>query len=319
MKRFSVTALLILSGLILSVITVSNLLLNLALIEYVKGAIGPYHNVEHLNNSILLFEKTVLISPSARAYDFLGRVYLTQRNWDQALVNWEKTGYSVGHFISVVRSYKQVGFVSVLDIYAVLIDLAPDSGTAWYYRGQHLYELKNYEQAIQSYEQAILIGNLDEQVGKSDVYFHMGEALRAGGMTRKAYEAYAQATQINDFSRLIHEINAFYKQGEMLVWMGRYAEAIEPLQNAIYIEPDFYNAYSLLGVVAYQQGNTVDAIQAWEKAIAIEPKYVWPYLHLARMYQDLGESAKAIVYYRQVLILEPQNQAALEELAELEW
>ncbi len=317
----------LLSGVLVVVLgvlsTTPDLWLNLGSLTLTKGVVHG-ESASCLGDSTFLSQADRFLSHAAvrdkDAYVLLAEVYLWQGllfQMEQAVQNSSRT---LPYFIEHANMDQKKGHdVCALRRYEALIQVAPDSSLPWYYMGNTFASQQRYALAQAAYDEAITRNNFEGDVIRlGDVYIQKGEAFRTVQAIADAYRAYSAATARGGFSTPSKEAFAYQKQGEMLVWMGRYTEAAEPLQQAIRIMPDFYNAYSLLGVVAYQQGNIEEAIQQWEKAISIEPKYVWPYLHLARMYRDLGEYAKARTYYHQVLSLEPQNQTALKELVELE-
>lgn len=295
---------------------------NLGAVALIRG-IAQGDALSCMGDPALLSQAETFLKRAAindkNSYALLAKGYLWQGRLLQVGQAMRNSPYPLSCLIEQANSDQKKGYnACAFRQYEMLIQIVPDSSLPWYYMGDALASTKEYTQAQKAYDQAITLNNFQgDTVRLGDVYIQKGEAFRDDESIAAAYQAYSQATVTGEFSTSSQKAFAYQKQGEMLVWMGRYVEAVAPLQKALEIIPDFYNAYSLLGVIAYQQGNIEDAVQHWEKAIRIEPKYVWPYLHLARMYRDLEEPVKARTYYRQVLVLEPQNQTVLEELAEL--
>ncbi|HKA43512.1 MAG TPA: tetratricopeptide repeat protein [Burkholderiales bacterium] len=62
------------------------------------------------------------------------------------------------------------------------------------------------------------------------------------------------------------------KKGETLIRMGRAAEAIQPLQHAIELKPDYWPPYAALSDYYKSVGNTAKAREWLDKALAIAPE-----------------------------------------------
>jgi tetratricopeptide (TPR) repeat protein len=81
--------------------------------------------------------------------------------------------------------------------------------------------------------------------------------------------------------------------GFALVRLQRYQESIEPLQQAIRLDPNDPEAYSLLGKADAALDRTEAARANFERAIDLDPRNTGAFYQLSRIYAQLGDAAKA--------------------------
>ena len=110
------------------------------------------------------------------------------------------------HFATTLGRYEQA-----IESYDQAIALQPDHATSWYNRGNSLDNLGRYEQAIESYDQAI-------------------------------------ALQPDDAS-------AWYSRGTSLAELDRYEQAIESYDQAIALQPDYAMLGSTGGLQHFVENN----------------------------------------------------------------
>ncbi len=98
------------------------------------------------------------------------------------------------------------------------------------------------------------------------------------------------------------------KRGDRHRQLGNYAKAVEELQKAIAIDPQYTDAYSSLGMTHTLMKNREQAISCFEKALALDANDVSVYYKLGNAYVEAErfDEAKAI------------TTAALEFNADLE-
>ncbi len=94
--------------------------------------------------------------------------------------------------------------------------------------------------------------------------------------------------------------------GRALLDLGRPADAVEPLQRAIDIAPEFLPAYLDLGEARQAMGDAPEAQHCFEQAVRIAPRSAIAQYSLGRQLEKQGESARAIGIYQQAIALDPQ-------------
>ena len=86
-----------------------------------------------------------------------------------------------------------------------------------------------------------------------------------------------------------------------MIWLqfGRTDDAIELLQRALELNPDFAEAHNNLGVALRNRRETEQALPHWEKAATLKPDYVDAYTNLARGLSELGRTGLALARNRE--------------------
>jgi Tfp pilus assembly protein PilF len=70
-----------------------------------------------------------------------------------------------------------------------------------------------------------------------------------------------------------HEATLHYQQGVSLYQKRSYSKAAEELDKAIEINPDYKEAYYLLGYAYYKEGKIDLSREAFNQAYELDPKY----------------------------------------------
>jgi tetratricopeptide (TPR) repeat protein len=140
-----------------------------------------------------------------------------------------------------------------------------DESKEWFDRGNKLYRLGRYEEAISSYDRAIEI-NPDLH----EVWYNLGVSLSNLGRYADAIASYDRAIAINpDY----HEF--WSNRGVSLGNLGRYADAIASHDRAIEIKPDKHEDWSSRGFMFGGRDGYQAEINAYREAF----KYIQPETH----------------------------------------
>ena len=83
------------------------------------------------------------------------------------------------------------------------------------------------------------------------------------------------------------------------------AQAFQALQQAIAINPNFFQYHSTLGAVLLGQGNVPGAIQEFQRAVQLNPADGWSHWMLSSMYSAQGASAASNQYYAAAVQAQP--------------
>jgi len=84
----------------------------------------------------------------------------------------------------------------------------------------------------------------------------------------------------------------FYIKGERLSKIERFDEAILEFQEAVIVDPNFYDAYVKLGYALYRRQRYQESVEASEKAIKLRKGFE-PYYNSGLAYMELGRWDKA--------------------------
>ena len=91
--------------------------------------------------------------------------------------------------------------------------------------------------------------------------------------------------------------------------------AVDHLQEAVRLRPDYADAYFNLGSVLFQQGRIEEAIAQWQKALEIRPRDAEAHSNVASAFRKQGNVKEAISEYEQALNIAPEDPVALNNLS----
>lgn len=161
----------------------------------------------------------------------------------------------------------------------------------------------------------VAIGNLHIRLGNDD---QAAEWLRAGVTPdTKPEVVYNYAVSLMRGEKWLAAIpplrtvtrerpempQAWMALAQCLQASDRHAEAIEPFEQALLLQPDAKTAF-LLAAAAQKAGNTDKAIAAYGQALVLDPKYVKAQYNLALAYMDVKKYAEAVAMFDGLIKLE---------------
>lgn len=161
----------------------------------------------------------------------------------------------------------------------------------------------------------VAIGNLHIRLGNDD---QAAEWLRAGVTPdTKPEVVYNYAVSLMRGEKWLAAIpplrtvtrerpempQAWMALAQCLQASGRHAEAVEPFEQALLLQPDAKTAF-LLASAAQKAGNAEKAVEAYLQALALDPKYVKAQYNLALAYMDLKKYDEAVVAFDGLISLE---------------
>lgn len=110
----------------------------------------------------------------------------------------------------------------------------------------------------------------------------------------------------------------YVERGNLNIDLYELEQAVEDCKAAIRLDPEAYYAYNNLGCALLKLRRVDEAIEPLEQAIHMEPdKDHLPYLNLAECYALKKEYEKAIHAYKEVLRLRPNAYGMKEQIAKL--
>jgi tetratricopeptide (TPR) repeat protein len=149
------------------------------------------------------------------------------------------------------------------------VTIHPTYKNAWLLLGNAYYYLNNFDQAIQSFKQALVID--PEYVDASK---NMGLAYRDGGRIA----------------------------GETL---GDLAKAIAYLKQAASLLPDDYEAHRLAGIAFGFNGNKLEAISYFQRAAQLKPDLSDAWFNLGTAYYQAGDPKNGLIFHQKAISLDP--------------
>ena len=137
------------------------------------------------------------------------------------------------------------------------------------------------------------------------IYYCRGNAYSELGNYRQAIEDLNRAIEIKpDY------VMAYTSRGVAYIYLGNYRQAIEDLNRGIVIRPSYAEAYNNRGLAYNGLGNYRQAIEDFNRAIAIRPSYAEAYNNRGLAYNGLGNYKQAIEDFNRVIAIRPNYPEA---------
>lgn len=163
------------------------------------------------------------------------------------------------------------------------------------------------KKAIDVYEKALTLGaeSATIQVALCDAYIDM--------------EKYDKALPHCDRALTLKPSysSALTSKGRALAGLGRNAEAIAVLKDAIEEDPAATYAHEQLGFIYMDLGRYEDAAKAFEFMASIASRYAPSFVNLAWAYETLGRNDEAELNYKKAIAIDKQFDNAYIRLAQL--
>lgn len=298
-----------------------------------------YTRLEETDEAIRAYRQAIQRDPAYfSAWNNLGDIYRTQGRFDEAVdayrqairldarnpwphhnlgvMHEERGDYelAISHYQQAIERHQNNEYKAILwdniggmqrlmgdeeraiEAYRRSAGLDPTYASPWYSLGNIYAALDRDEEAIQAYRQTI---NLNQR----DPWPHHNLALVYEKLERysEAITFYRQAIErhASDQNRAV----SWESLGNVYSDAGRYEEAVQALQEAIKLNPDYALPWNSLGDVYQALGQPQKAIEAYQRAISLDPNYAWPYNSLGLVYAQIGRHEQAISIYKQVISL----------------
>jgi tetratricopeptide (TPR) repeat protein len=149
------------------------------------------------------------------------------------------------------------------------VTIHPTYKNAWLLLGNAFYYLNNFDQAIPSFKQALVI---DPEY--ADASKNMGLAYRDGG--RIAGESF-----------------------------GDLPKATAYLKQAVSLLPDDYEAHRLAGIAFGFNGNKLEAISYFQRAAQLKPDLSDAWFNLGTAYYQAGDPKNGLIFHQKAISLDP--------------
>lgn len=213
-----------------------------------------------------------------------------------------------------------------------------DNSIIYYNLGNAYFKKGDYQEAIDSYKEALLINpaldSAEENTARALMwlgrfeeateYFkrlcesnpdnfraHLNLGTIYSDMKRydEAIEELNDAVRLNPNSKL-----AYHALGRVYVKTGRYDEAVEIYNKYISKYPGEYKAYYNKGMALYNQNKNEEAITAFRKAVDIQPDYHEALYNMGVVLDEMGRMDEAVEVFREVIELRPDFLNAYNNL-----
>jgi tetratricopeptide (TPR) repeat protein/S1-C subfamily serine protease len=185
-------------------------------------------------------------------------------------------------------------------ILSVDVSKSNTTASAWLERGNQLWRLRRYSEAIQAFDAAI------QQKPKFIhlAYYGKGLALGRSGKYPEAITALQQAVQSQpDFVPAWDNLSLVYRESNQL------DKALAAINEAIQLQPNNPNLYNQKLIVLRDLKKYREAAAAINKAIELSPRAAF-YNNRGNVRDDLGDKQGAIDDYNQAIKINPNYAQA---------
>jgi tetratricopeptide (TPR) repeat protein len=183
-----------------------------------------------------------------------GMLLRGSRERGQALV---PSLHALGYELAAVREWTELPS----RLYARIVDLDPQDGTAYYNLGNLLYKLERYDEAEGAYRRAIEL-----QPDYATAYNNLGNLLYKLERYDEAEGAYRRAIELQPDDAM-----AYRNRADALIRQGKYDEALADIENAASLQPDHPYLHARYGQFHYALKQYEDSARYYRQAIELEP------------------------------------------------
>jgi tetratricopeptide (TPR) repeat protein len=131
-------------------------------------------------------------------------------------------------------------------------------------------------------------------------------------LTAKKQSSQELTKEFQQASRGLTAVDWFYKAGALWV-EEKYSDpkmAVEYLNNALKLQPDYADAYNSRGIAHANLGQYQRAIENFNEAIHLKPDYAMVYNNRGFAYSNLGQYQRAIEDFNEAVHLKPDYTKA---------
>jgi tetratricopeptide (TPR) repeat protein len=197
-------------------------------------------------------------------------------------------------------------------------------------RSKHYIQVKNLELALADVNRVLSRDSSKAEYLSAgvDVYFFTNQTRRANDLLTRLVQLYPENTDgllrlaqmkhylkkyDEEFALLdrvlrIDENNAqaYFMKGMAFKESGDTAKAMSSMQTAVEQDPDYYNAWIQLGLIAAADKNPL-AAQYYLNALKVKPQSQEAFYHLGMFYQNTQQYNPALEAYNTLLQLNPNH------------
>ena len=230
--------------------------------------------------AIALLRNTVKLNPeSADAHLMLGSALALAPRRDEALVELKRA-----------------------------VELQPNFASAHNTLGTALAKFAEFEPARKAFEKAIALDPrlIDARVNLALIMAQSDESVKAGEQIARAVELCGRCPK-GSYLR--------YLEGKIYDKRNMAEPAIEALESAIRLRPDFAEAYLELSSVKAKASDADGALRAIETAVKLAPENAEAQYRLGVEYLGRNKSAAALEHLREAYRLKPEDRGVVYNFA----
>ena len=203
--------------------------------------------------------------------------------------------------INKIQNNNELPIELALELISNKIIKAPKNAKLYLERGQLLFQLHDFEKAIQDFNTALSIDDSMQQA-----YFERGMALARNGQIEEGIADLTFFIKYNPTSSL-----AYTKRGVRYIWANKLELAKKDLMFAVKLNNTNSEAHDDLGVLYAQESNLGEALKHFSLAIQYDPTYQKAYHNLAMAYILKKRPTQALSAINKSLMLDHDSRNSL--------
>lgn len=175
---------------------------------------------------------------------------------------------------------------------AAALDIDPEHGQAWYVKGIAHAELKQFDDAIEAYQESV------KHAGERAALplYNLGNLYQELGKFQRAAQCFQQATEADPTMA-----DAWINLGRILDDSGQHAAAIELYDIALAIEPEDVMAWSNRGNSLRGLQQIEDALLSYRKALQLDSEDFAARIGVGACLVECGQTEEGLAALQQVL------------------
>lgn len=215
---------------------------------YLLLGLSHYERGEQ-QRAIANYSKAIEFAPSyVTAYANRGLSYAMQKDYDEALRDFDRAialdpGYMQAYYFRAFTHQKAGRFRSAVNDFSTALTMTTDEGetaTIYYNRGRAYRELRQFDEALADYDQAI-----DRNPDFTRAYFSRGLLHHERKNVDNAIADYTKTVSLDD-----RHARAFFNRGLLYRKTGADFRAMKDFEAATDIEPTYARAHANRGYTA---------------------------------------------------------------------
>lgn len=234
-----------------------------------------------------------------------GNAYFASQKYEEALACFDSAIELNPKFIKAFNNrglvLKAMGRLQeAFNSYAQAIALDPQYADAFNNLGILLIVLENLEQAVQCFDAAISL-----KPSEPEPYNNLGNALNALEKFNEALLSFDQAISLKP-----HYADAYSNRASALEGLMRLDDAIASCEIAIGINSQLAMTHNKLAVMLKEKGAWTQALDKLNQAIALQPDYLGAMINKGNVLSLLGRFEEAKACFDDVLLQKPDDELA---------
>lgn len=162
-----------------------------------------------------------------------------------------------------------------------------------------------FEQGKTKEAEAALRKGLALAPEESTLHYQLGRVLQRQGQLREASREFAEASRLKEQESMRGRLAMELSQGILQLRTGNIPAAVETLQSAHALDPDYPEANYYLGIALSQAGDLEGSTKAFEQALRRRPTSAEIRYNFGISLWQHGQSVRAITELRGATVLSP--------------